>query len=114
MGISPLVAQRLRQHGHDAVHLRDQGLKTLPDDEVLEKARTEGRILLTMDLDFGQLMASSQGSLPTVVTFRLDDESADNVSRRLSAVLAHHTQDLEKGALLSVSEWAIRVRDLPL
>jgi predicted nuclease of predicted toxin-antitoxin system len=39
----------LRSAGYDVVHLRDEGLQRLTDDQILVKARTEGRILLTVD-----------------------------------------------------------------
>ncbi|WP_413201402.1 DUF5615 family PIN-like protein, partial [Nostoc piscinale] len=59
MGISLRTIFWLRSGGHDVVHLRDEGLQRLPDNEILVKARTEGRILLTVDLDFAQLLAVS-------------------------------------------------------
>jgi len=52
MGISPLTVQGLRDQGYDALHLHEEGLERLPDEEILEKAHREGRILLTHDLDF--------------------------------------------------------------
>ena len=57
MGISLLTVAWLRNAGYDIVHLREQGLQKLPDDEIVIKARTEGRIVLTVDLDFAQLLA---------------------------------------------------------
>lgn len=69
----------LRECGHDTVHLQEQGLGTLPDGEILAKARMEGRVLLTHDLDFGELLAASRGELPGVIIFRLKDMRAENV-----------------------------------
>ena len=43
----------------------------MTDPEILRKARTEGRILLTHDLDFADLVAASGSALPSVVIFRL-------------------------------------------
>lgn len=114
MGISRLVAEWLRNEGLDATHLDELGLRTLRDEDVLERARQEGRVLLTADLDFGQLLAASRGHSPSVITFRLEDETAKNVLRRLQEVLASHRDQLETGAIISVSERAIRVRSLPL
>jgi predicted nuclease of predicted toxin-antitoxin system len=58
MGVSATTAGALCAAGHDAVHLRDEGLITLPDTEILEKGRRERRIVLTFDLDFGDLLAA--------------------------------------------------------
>jgi predicted nuclease of predicted toxin-antitoxin system len=104
----------LRQRGHDAIHLREEALQRLPDEEILTKARTEKRILLTMDLDFGDLLAVSGEQLPSVILFRLADERSEVVNRRLADVLAQCMSDLEAGAIISVNEVSIRVRDLPI
>ncbi len=62
MGISLRTVSWLRSDGYDVVHLRDEGLQRLPDNEILIKARTEGRILLTIDLDFAQLLVLAPDS----------------------------------------------------
>ena len=53
MGISASVALWLKTQGHDAVHLNDENLNTLPDNLIIEKAMNEDRIILTSDMDFG-------------------------------------------------------------
>ena len=47
MGVPGSIIVQLRQRGHDAVHLREQDLQRLPDDEIFQKAIAENRILLT-------------------------------------------------------------------
>lgn len=114
MGISMRTVSWLHQQGHDAIHLREKGLQRLPDDEILAKARIENRVLLTMDLDFGYLLAVSGGDLPSVILFRLADERSEVANARLEDVLAKCSNDLEVGAIVSVSEVTIRVRYLPI
>ena len=114
MGVSTLTVKWLRSEGHDAVHLRELGLQRLPDEDILVKAREEGRIVLTMDLDFGYLLAISADPLPSVVLFRLSDERAEFVSRRLASVLTESAEALVAGAIVSVSDISIRVRGLPI
>ena len=36
--LSPTVALRLREHGHDAIHVRDRGLQEADDDVILALA----------------------------------------------------------------------------
>jgi predicted nuclease of predicted toxin-antitoxin system len=81
MGISPLTVAFLRNGGHSAVHLHEESLDCLSDHDILEKARLENSIILTSDLDFGDLLAASKASLPTVIIFRLDPPmTADKVN----------------------------------
>ena len=48
MGVSQQVVAWLRAAGHDAVHLRDEGLHRLPNGEIFRKAGREQRIVLTI------------------------------------------------------------------
>ena len=54
--MSSLVAELLRQRGHDAVHVRDYGLQAATDDEIFERAQHEDRIVVSADTDFGTLL----------------------------------------------------------
>ncbi len=114
MGISLRTVSWLRSAGYDVVHLRDEGLQRLPDDQILVKARTEGRILLTVDLDFAQLLATSGDNLPSVILFRLGNENYNAINERLTEVLRECEADLEVGAIISVSNETFRVRRLPI
>jgi predicted nuclease of predicted toxin-antitoxin system len=114
MGLARSTVAFLRAQGHDAVHLRDQGLQRLEDEEIIEKARAEGRVILTHDLDFGRIIAVSRASVPSVVTFRLNDMRPAQVNRYLAEVLAHFAEQLKASALVSVNERGIRVRSLPI
>jgi predicted nuclease of predicted toxin-antitoxin system len=114
MGISPQTVVFLSGLGHDAVHLADLGLGKESDPQVLERARTEGRVLIAHDLDFGELLAAGRLQLPSVIVFRLRNMHPDSVNRRLQLVVSRHRQALEQGTIISVTESQIRVRSLPL
>jgi len=114
MGISPRVVRTLRDNGHDAIHLQEQGLGRMSDADVLIKARNEERVLLTHDLDFGELLATSGENLPSVIIFRLSDMRSENITRYLNGILAQQSQTLAKGAVCSVTEHKIRIRPLPI
>ncbi|OHB62900.1 MAG: hypothetical protein A2Y77_10335 [Planctomycetes bacterium RBG_13_62_9] len=114
MGISPRTVDFLQHQGHEAIHLHQQELDRLKDSEILEKARRERCILLTHDLDFGDLLAASGADLPSVVIFRLRNMQAERVNCHLRTIISHYSQALEKAAIISVSERQVRSRGLPL
>lgn len=59
MGVSPLTVKALCDQGYNTIHLCEQGLERLSDNLIMAKAKSENRIVLTFDLDFGDLLAFS-------------------------------------------------------
>ena len=108
------VAAWLRQRGHDAVHLREEGLQRLPDPEVWAKAVAERRVLLTCDLDFGEIVARAGERDVSMVVFRMFSVEPLRVIQRLERILASHATALEQGAVVVADEARVRVRRLPL
>lgn len=81
---------------------------------ILEKARKEQCILLTHDLDFGDLLAASGANLPSVVIFRLRNMRPEHVNDHLLNVISQCSTALENGAIVTVTEGQVRIRNLPL
>jgi predicted nuclease of predicted toxin-antitoxin system len=104
----------LRNLDYDAVHLSEQNLNRLPDSEILNKARTESRIILAHDLDFTDLLAAAGLSLPSVIIFRLRRMRPERVQHYLQTVIDQHARELDRGAIVSVTEGRIRIRLLPI
>ncbi len=63
------VAELLSDAGHDAVHVGVVGLLGRPDTEIMEFALRDDRVVISADTDFGELLARSQASLPSVICF---------------------------------------------
>jgi len=114
MGISPKTAVFLRNLGYDAIHLHDLKSDRSTDPAVMQMARNEERILLTHDLDFGELIAASGANAPSVIIFRLRNMNPKNDNRFRNGIITEHRDALEKGAIVSVTEGQVRVRLLPL
>lgn len=114
MGVSTAVVEWLRTQGHDAVHLREQGLQRAADLDIFAKAIAEQRVVLTFDLDFGEIAALSQGQKASVILFRLQNARTTHVIDRLAAVLASCVPALEHGAVVIAEESRHRVRLLPV
>jgi predicted nuclease of predicted toxin-antitoxin system len=114
MGVSMRVVEWLRGAGHDVVHLRDEGLQRLPNGDIFQKAHAEQRIVLTFDLDFGEILAESAGQIVSVILFRLHNTRTEHVIDRLEAVLQNSSAELSAGAIVVVEEGRHRVRKLPI
>ena len=101
MGVAPRVVEWLRKEGHDAVHLREQGLERLPDIEIFDKAESETRVILTFDLDFAEIVALSDAQGSSVIVFRLRDTRTVHVIERLRTVLEKSGDALASGAAIA-------------
>ena len=95
------------------MHLRDEGLQKLPDSTIFDKAYSEGRVVLTFDLDFGEIAAFSHGRIVSVILFRLHNTRTPHVIQRLNSALEFR-RELEKGAIILVEETRVRIRRLPI
>jgi predicted nuclease of predicted toxin-antitoxin system len=107
------VASWLNSQGHDVTHLRDEGLQRLPNGGVFEKAIAESRVVVTFDLDFGEIIALSKGRKTGVILFRLRNTRTAFVIQRLSDVISACADALTRGAIVIVEEARHRVREFP-
>ena len=80
----------------------------------MAKALAEDRILLTFDLDFGEILALSGEKAPSVVLFRLSNARQARVTERLRHVIVDASAALPKGAIVLVEDTRLRIRRLPV
>lgn len=94
------MKQPLLAVGHDVVHLHDLGLRGAPDPAVVEAAVGAGRVLVTRDTDFGELVARAGSHLPSIVLFRgAVTRRPDRQAALLSENLDQFEADLDAGAV---------------
>lgn len=114
MRISQKTVEWLRTENYDSVHLREENLHKMKDEEIFEKAKKEDRIILTCDLDFGAILALSHSEFPSVILFRLSNERPENINKYLKTVLSKHSDDLKTGCIITVEDNRYRIRMLPI
>lgn len=109
-----MLAQRLRQEGYDALHVRELGLAAAPDPLIFDRAASEDRVIVSSDTDFGALLASRSHTKPSVILFRRQDHRPTGQIEVLLANLAAVQTDLDRGAVVVFEDARVRIRRLPI
>lgn len=107
---APMV-HALRGAGWD-VHYVQESTPGITDEEVLSLSRSEHRILLTEDKDFGELVFRLKRDIPGIVLLRLPERPWGERSSRVSDVLGQRAGALN-GMYTVIEEKRIRSRPMP-
>ena len=100
----------LATHGHDVIWA-GEWTEDPGDNEILARAHREGRVLVTLDKDFGEL-AIVHGQ-PHSGIIRLVGFSARDQARACQGVLATYGDELTRGAIATVRGAQLRLRPAP-
>ena len=113
-GLPRSTVLHLHKAGIDAVHAGDIGLATASDAMILDYSRQERRVVVTLDADFHALLALSGAGGPSVIRIRIEGLRAQDLASLLVTVLEVCKDDVTRGAMVSVTENGLRIRQLPL
>jgi predicted nuclease of predicted toxin-antitoxin system len=81
----------------------------LADTQILEVARAEGRILLTQDKDFVELVLARKLPHAGVIFFQLGNSTLPDWIARVETVLAGYSDDLSQQRFLTVTPYDVTV-----
>jgi predicted nuclease of predicted toxin-antitoxin system len=112
--LSPRVASLLIDSGHDVATVAGLGMCGATDPEVLIVAAEQDRLLVTLDTDFGGLLAGNATVAPSVLLIRRADHRPHVIAAVVDDVIASSSDALLKGALAVAGERTVRLRELPL
>jgi predicted nuclease of predicted toxin-antitoxin system len=113
-GLAPHAAAILRQHGLDAVHVSEIGMERADDVQIMEKARIDERVCVTLDHDFHTHLAVTGHGRPSVVLVRVQGLDAQGQADLIHSVYVQCEDALSQGAAVSADRESIRIRRLPL
>ncbi len=93
--------------GHDVIWAGDWP-EDPGDEEILARAHAEGRVLVTLDKDFGEL-ALVRGR-PHSGIIRLVDIAAQRQGDICLFMLVRYADELARGAIITVARGRVRIR----
>ena len=105
--IAGAAAASLRAVGHDVIWAGDWPADP-GDDEIMVLVHQEGRILITLDKDFGELAVVHEQAHAGII--RLVVLSASQQAPTCLMVLNRYGTELQSGAIVTVEPRRIRVR----
>jgi len=104
------VTAALRSAVHDAESVLDEGLGGMDDPAVARVCREEGRVLVTLDLGFGDIRVYRPGEHAGIIILRLRSQETRHIERVLQRLLKVLATESVAGAIWIVEETRIRVR----
>ena len=106
--------QALADRGTDVCHVADIGYSRATDEEIAAVALEQGRVIVTLDSDFHRLLAISGASGPSVIRIRREGLRGPEAAALIAQILARIGEQIEAGAMVTVTERSVRLRRLPL
>ena len=101
------AAQALREAGHDVVYAGDW-TQDPGDERILQVAFEQGRVVVTLDKDFGTLAFLKKQSHCGMI--RLVDISATRQAMACLSAIGMYAQALDKHAIVTLEPGRVRVR----
>jgi len=105
------VAQALRDGGHDASTVLEEGFGGKPDIDVAEVCRQETLILITLDADFADIRIHPPQEFPGLIVLRLRQQDKNHVINLIPRMMQVLASESLAGKLWIVEEERIRIRD---
>ena len=113
-GLPRSAATLLSEAGIDTIHVAEIGLSAADDTDILQRARDDERVVVTLDADFHALLALSAATSPSVIRIRIERLRAQALTNLLLIVIGEWAEDLEQGVVVTVEPSRVRMRRLPL
>jgi len=97
------VARALRDEGHDVMRASEVGQARADDQQILQKAIYENRILITLDGHFGDWVILPLTIHPGVIRLKVNPTTSNNIINLLIPFLNNHSFDQFKDHLVILS-----------
>lgn len=113
-GLPRTAAHLLHALGWDVIHVGEIGMASALDHEIIDLARREARIVVTLDADFHAIIVTTGVSSPSVVRLRVQGLAGADTATLIKTVIEMCRADLEKGAIVSADSKRVKIRRIPI
>ena len=97
------VAQALRDEGHDVMRASEVGQARADDYEILQKAISENRILITLDEHFGDWVVLPLSKHPGVIRLKVNPATSKNAISLILPFLRLYSSEHFRNRLVILS-----------
>jgi len=104
------AANAIREAGHEAIDIRDIGLRGASDDEIWNYARQHEAVLVTADVEFADMRRLNQGGAPGIVLVRMPSASAPALAAELAGALSGLSEGDLAGSVVVIEPGRVRIR----
>lgn len=102
------VADALRAEGYNVLRSCETGQERADDEEILQKAILDNRILITLDEHFGDWVVLPLSNHPGVIRIKVNPATSEKVLRILLPFLKRHSQEEFKDHLVILLEQRVK------
>jgi predicted nuclease of predicted toxin-antitoxin system len=113
-GLPRSAAKFLGDAGWDVLHVGAIGMARSSDAEILDYARREQRVCVTLDADFHSRLAVSGASRPLTIRIWIEVLDGRALAELLKRVWPAIAVALDQGAMATITDRSIRLRRLPI
>jgi predicted nuclease of predicted toxin-antitoxin system len=105
------AAEVLRQSGHDAITVLEQGIGGSVDSSIAKVCQTEQRALITLDKDFADIRAYPPSEYNGLIVMRIPRQDKPSVLALVERLLPMLDQETLMQRLWIVEEQRVRIRE---
>jgi predicted nuclease of predicted toxin-antitoxin system len=109
LGVGRKVEEHLTKGGYDVVSVRDVDVRA-KDRDILKRAVSEGRMIMTMDKDFGELVHHSGMAHSGVLILRIEDATGKEKAEIVNKILTGFSDKI-KNRFCVFQDGKLRVKE---
>lgn len=108
--LEKLIVEWLREEGYDVIYIPEK-VPSIKDEQIIQLANEEDRILITNDKDFGELVFRNGQMTSGIILIRSQDERSQKKLELVKKVLKEIKNKLS-GNFIVVNEDGIRIKEI--